>query len=84
MSNLSSLGHELKTFLVSYNYEGAKWNLELKARDMADARARMGRLTYANLDGELMAKIPVPRGRLGIGLGRLLGAVQGFVLPPRG
>lgn len=67
---------KLRTYLVSYNHEGANWNLELKARDMADARARLSRLNFATLDGEVMIRIPVPRGRLGILTGRVLGALQ--------
>ena len=74
---------KLRTYLVSYNHEGAMWNLELKARDMADARARLSRLCFATLDGEVMAQIPVPCGRLGIRIGRMLGAIQGSLLPAR-
>lgn len=74
---------EYKTFLVSYNYEGAQWNLEIKARDFADAQARLSRLCFASLDGEIQAKIPMPRGRLGESLGRFLGAIQNSLCPPR-
>jgi hypothetical protein len=84
MSKVSGLDDELRTYLVSYHHEGARWNLEVKARDMADARVRLSRLCFATLDGEVVAKIPVPRGRIGVVVGRLLGAVQGFVLPTRG
>jgi hypothetical protein len=77
------LDSELRTYLVSYNHEGAMWNLELKARDTADARARLSRLCFATLDGEVMARIPVPPGRLGILTGRVLGAVQSLILPAR-
>jgi hypothetical protein len=74
------LDDKLRTYLVSYPHEGARWNLEVKARDMADARARLSRLCFASLDGEVVAKIPVPRGRFGFLVGRLLGVI----LPTRG
>ena len=70
---------KMRTYLVSYNHEGARWNLELKARDMADARARLSRLVFASLDGEIMARIPMPSGRWSIIVGRVLGAVQGLL-----
>lgn len=69
---------ELRTYLVSYNHEGARWNLMLKARDIADARVRLSRLCLATLDGEVVAMIPVPRGWLGIIVGRIFGSVQNF------
>jgi hypothetical protein len=77
------LDTELRTYLVSYNHEGARWNLELKARDIADARARLSQLCLATLDGEVAVRIPVPPGRLGILTGRVLGTIQGLILPTR-
>ena len=49
-----------KTYLFSYEHDGASWVLELKASDPADAQRRIRRLQYANYDGELMAKIAMP------------------------
>ena len=43
----------MRTYLVSYDHEGSRWNIELKARDIADARARLSQLGQATLDGEL-------------------------------
>lgn len=48
----------LKSFLITYRHDGSEWALELKARDAADARARLGKLAYATVDGELVAKVP--------------------------
>lgn len=53
---------EFRTFLVSYNYEGAQWSLEIKARSMADAKARLGRLAFGTVDGELVATVPAVAG----------------------
>lgn len=83
MIGSSVLDTELRTYLVSYNHEGARWNLELKARDTADARARLSQLCLATLDGEVVARIPVPPGRFGILTGRVLGTIQDLFLPTR-
>lgn len=47
-----------RTYLFSYNYEGARWSFEIKARDPADAKARVARFMFASYDGELKASIP--------------------------
>ena len=52
----------MKTYLITYNHDGARWSLELQARDPDDAKARLARLTYGTVDGELMAKIPAAAG----------------------
>lgn len=52
----------MKTYLLSYQYEGAEWVIEIKAKDMQDANARRARLAFARLDGELIARIPSPTG----------------------
>lgn len=48
-----------KTYLFSYQHEGANWVLELKAESAEDAQRRISRLQYAHYDGELIAKIAV-------------------------
>lgn len=50
----------MRTYLASYNHEGLRWNLEIQARDWDDAQARLSRISFAKLDGEVVAKIPVP------------------------
>ena len=52
----------MKTYLLSYQYEGAEWVIEIKAKDIQDANARRARLAFARLDGELIARIPSPTG----------------------
>lgn len=47
-----------KTFLVRYRYEGAEWSVRLPAKDFDDAKARLARMPYASVDGELIAAIP--------------------------
>ena len=67
---------EFRTYLVSYNYEGAQWSLELRATSMADAKARLGRLAFGTVDGELMATVPVIAGPFV----RLLTAVRNWLV----
>lgn len=52
----------MKRFLCSYQYEGAQWNVQLHARDLADAEARLARLAWGTVDGELMAEVPASVG----------------------
>lgn len=54
--------YKTKRFLCSYHHDGAEWSLELDARDWADAEARVKKLGYLRLDGELMATVPVQFG----------------------
>jgi hypothetical protein len=64
----------MKTYLVSYSHEGARWILELKAASEQDARSRLGKLAYATLDGELVARFPASAGWLAKALVFLRGA----------
>lgn len=51
----------MKTYVCSYNYAGYKWSFEIQAESMMDARSRMAFIqSNGQVDGELMATIPVP------------------------
>ena len=54
----------LKTYLFTYQHEGAEWVVELRAENEADALARRAKLALARLDGELVAKVPQTAGWL--------------------
>lgn len=54
----------MKTFLVSYRHEGEEWIIRLPARDASDAQARLAKLPYAAVDGELMGEFPAAAGPL--------------------
>ena len=51
-----------KTYLASYNYAGKKWGIDFSAQSTDDAKARLARMSYGQVDGELMATIPVAAG----------------------
>lgn len=53
---------DFKTYLFSYNYEGASWSFEIKAASPQDAQDRVKRLAYAIYDGEEIARIPASLG----------------------
>lgn len=50
---------DYKTFLFTYNFDGASWELPIKAKTPEEARARLDRLHYAQYSGELVASVPV-------------------------
>ncbi|TXC63910.1 hypothetical protein [Sphingosinicella ginsenosidimutans] len=50
---------KFKTYLLSYNYQGAQWSAEIKAASFDDARSRLRSLGLnGQVDGELIARIP--------------------------
>ena len=53
-----------KTYLYSYPFQGGWWSFELEAASMEEAEERLRALAWAKLDGELVARIPVPGGSL--------------------
>lgn len=53
---------KMKTFVVHYQHDGKTWGLDLPARDLSDAKARLARLAWANVEGELKLKVPASFG----------------------
>lgn len=51
-----------KLFACSYHHDGGEWNLTLQAYDQADAEARVKKLGFLKLDGEIMFSCKVPFG----------------------
>lgn len=51
---------EYKQYGIEYQYEGSRWILEIWATSFEDAEARVRRLSYSKVLGELKASIPVP------------------------
>ena len=50
---------DYKTYLFTYNFDGASWQLPIKAKTPEEAKARLDRLHYAQYSGELIAALPV-------------------------
>lgn len=49
------------TYLFTYEHAGASWVLEIKAADADDAKARVRKLYTASYDGEMLAKLTMPK-----------------------
>jgi len=56
------IGKKAKTFLLRYRFDGEEWGLEIKAKDFAEAEARLAQLPFAKIDGELIASVPLAVG----------------------
>lgn len=50
---------KLRTFLFSYHHDGASWSLEVQAVNEQEAKARVAKMAWAKLDGEVFGTIPV-------------------------
>ena len=64
----------MKKYLVSYNFEGARWSLTIPAESHSEAERRLALLGYGTVDGELMATIPgwaAPFGKVFVALKNL-------------
>lgn len=53
-----------KQYLCSYHHDHCEWSIIINAYDWEDAEARVKKLGYLRLDGELMAIIPARFGWL--------------------
>jgi hypothetical protein len=51
---------DFKTYLFTYHYDGANWEIPISAKTPEEARARLNRIPYATYTGELIASISVP------------------------
>jgi hypothetical protein len=56
---------KFRTYLFSYQHNGARWAFDIKATSPEDARVRLAKIAQASFDGELKASIPVPDARNG-------------------
>lgn len=49
---------ETKAFACSYMHDGAEWGLTIHAYDLADAEARIKKLGFVRLNGEIKLVVP--------------------------
>jgi hypothetical protein len=49
---------ETKPFACSYAHDGAEWGLTIHAYDFADAEARIKKLGFLRLNGEVKLVVP--------------------------
>jgi hypothetical protein len=63
-------------YLFEYRHDGAEWALELRARDLDDAKARLRTLPWAEYRGEIVASGTLPGAGLALRIAR-------FFWPPK-
>jgi len=73
------IDNKYKTFAVRYRYDGAEWGIQLPARDLQDAKARLARLPFATIDGELVMTLPATTGPLAA----IITALRNLLFGPR-
>jgi hypothetical protein len=49
-------------YLCDYYYEGERWSIEIPAESWEDAKARLKRMAYAEVVGEIQSTLPVEFG----------------------
>jgi len=49
-----------RRYLFEYRHEGSEWALEVRARDLDDAKARLRTLPFATYRGEVVASGAIP------------------------
>lgn len=56
------MASKMQTHLFSYRYDDREWEVEIKARNADEAKARLARLAFAKYDGILVATVPASLG----------------------
>ena len=51
---------KIKRYLFEYRHEGSEWALEIPARDLEDAKARLKAMPWAQYRGEVALTVTVP------------------------
>jgi hypothetical protein len=59
---MTKTSRELKTYLFTYQCDGAEYALRVPAESQQAALARVRRMSTAIFDGEVIAKIPMSLG----------------------
>lgn len=72
-----------KTFVVHYRYDGAEWGIQIPARSFEDAQARLVRLQYGTVKGELVMTLPAYTGPLTAIITGFRNALRWLVAPSR-
>jgi hypothetical protein len=60
------MSERMQTHTFSYRHDGKLWALDIRASSPEDARARIGKLTYATYDGVVVARLPVALSPIGV------------------
>lgn len=74
---------QYKTFVVHYRYDGAEWGIQIPARSFEDAEARLARLAYGTVKGEVVMTLPGSTGPLAVIVTKLRNALYSLFAPYR-
>jgi len=66
------MSDSVNRYLFEYRHEGAEWALEIRARDLDDAKARLRTLPWAQYRGEVVASGHIPGSGLADRIGRFV------------
>lgn len=55
-----SESQQFNRYLFEYRHEGSEWALEVRARDIDDAKARLKAMPWAQLKGEIVLQGSIP------------------------
>jgi len=50
---------DFKTYLFSYRFRDERWSIDLQATSPQEAKDRLAALAFAQLDGELKARVAI-------------------------
>ncbi len=54
------MSDKYKTYTCSYNFDGARWHIDIKAFNYDEARVRLAMIgQYGKVDGEVIVTFPV-------------------------
>lgn len=56
------MGDDYRRFVGEYNFDGARWGIEIVAKDWDEAQARMKAVGMGTIIGSDAVTIPVPGG----------------------
>jgi molybdopterin biosynthesis enzyme MoaB len=73
---------QYKTFLVQYRHDGAEWGIQLPAQSFEDAKARLARLAFGTVKGEVVMTLPGSTGPLAAIVTSLRNALRSLAAPP--
>jgi hypothetical protein len=59
-----SESEQFTRYLFEYRHEGSEWALEVRARDLDDAKARLKAMPWAQYRGEIVLQGSIPGGGL--------------------
>jgi hypothetical protein len=74
---------QYKMFVVHYRHDGAEWGIQLPAKSFEDAEARLARLAYGTVKGEVVMTLSAYTGPLAAIVSGFRNALHSLLSPSR-